>query len=104
VQNIALDSWELWNHKGGGGWHHPLHIHLIDYYNIEVNGKLPQYYQFLVPKDMTPLWEGYEIRMQARYHVDAGQLPPRFWPGRTWRPRAEPYTSGTWTLTSILSH
>jgi spore coat protein A, manganese oxidase len=65
-QNIAQDSWEVWLHRSGGGWSHPLHIHLVDYLNLQVNRQLPQYYQFLVPKDMTALWAGYNIRTIAR--------------------------------------
>ncbi|KAG5178679.1 hypothetical protein JKP88DRAFT_273957 [Tribonema minus] len=39
IANPARDSIELWQLKGHGGWHHPVHIHLIDFLIVRGDGR-----------------------------------------------------------------
>lgn len=32
ANDIGQNTWELWKFKSGGGWFHPVHIHLIDFF------------------------------------------------------------------------
>lgn len=72
-QRGSIEIWELEN--GGGGWSHPIHIHLIDFQVISrVNGKrgvLP--YEAAGQQDVVWLGPGETVRVIARYSP---------WPGR----------------------
>ncbi len=36
-----LGEWEIWNIESGGGWEHPVHIHLSPFYIINRTGPFP---------------------------------------------------------------
>ncbi len=40
--DVGQNTWELWCLDTGGGWFHPIHIHLIDGYLLARNGELAQ--------------------------------------------------------------
>jgi FtsP/CotA-like multicopper oxidase with cupredoxin domain len=35
------DEWEIWAFESGGGWEHPVHVHLSNFFIISRNGKAP---------------------------------------------------------------
>ncbi|THV66965.1 oxidase cueO precursor [Aureobasidium pullulans] len=63
----AIEVWELKN--GGGGWSHPIHIHLVDFQiTSRIGGRdqvLP--YEAVVLKDVIWLNTGETVRVIARY-------------------------------------
>jgi FtsP/CotA-like multicopper oxidase with cupredoxin domain len=38
ADDVGQDTWELWKFESGGGWHHPVHIHLIDFFILQRDG------------------------------------------------------------------
>ncbi|KAJ9656091.1 hypothetical protein H2201_008642 [Coniosporium apollinis] len=63
----AIEVWELQN--GGGGWSHPIHIHLIDFQLISrVGGRgAVQPYEAVALKDVVWLGTSETVRVIARY-------------------------------------
>lgn len=62
----AIEIWELEN--GGGGWSHPVHIHLIDFQIISRTGKRPVLnYEKEALKDVVLLGTSETVRVIARY-------------------------------------
>ncbi len=35
--NVGQNTWEVWCLETGGGWFHPIHIHLVDFYVLARN-------------------------------------------------------------------
>lgn len=35
ANDVGQNTWELWKFKTGGGWFHPIHIHLVDLFMIK---------------------------------------------------------------------
>ncbi|KAF2716563.1 hypothetical protein K431DRAFT_307685 [Polychaeton citri CBS 116435] len=66
-QRGAVEVWELVN--GGGGWSHPVHIHLIDFQIISRKGTRGQVlpYEQVALKDVVWLNTGETVRVIARY-------------------------------------
>ncbi len=56
----TVELWELSNPSGG--WHHPAHIHLIDFQVLSRNGKPPMPHE-LGPKDVVFLGENETVRL-----------------------------------------
>lgn len=63
----AIEVWELVN--GGGGWSHPIHIHLIDFQLLSRDGGrgAVQPYEAVALKDVVWLGPGETVRVIARY-------------------------------------
>ncbi|OAF99004.1 Cupredoxin [Paraphaeosphaeria sporulosa] len=62
----AIEIWELEN--GGGGWSHPVHIHLIDFQIISRTGGRPVLnYEKEALKDVVLLGTSETVRVIARY-------------------------------------
>ncbi|KAK3642305.1 hypothetical protein LTR56_010882 [Elasticomyces elasticus] len=65
-QRGNVEVWELKN--GGGGWSHPIHIHLIDFQVISRTGGRPVLeYEKVALKDVVWLNTGETVRVIARY-------------------------------------
>ena len=85
IADCPLDSVETWRLTNkGGGWFHPVHIHLVDFKVIDRNGKPPFPYE-LGPKDVVYTGENESVRLAMRF---AGPQPP---PGLELPPRTGRY-------------
>ena len=72
----AVEVWEL--HNDSGGWHHPLHIHLVDLRIIDrvydqVGPPEPPLPHELGPKDVVYLGENERVRVVARFGPHPGR-------------------------------
>jgi FtsP/CotA-like multicopper oxidase with cupredoxin domain len=65
-----VEIWELAN--SGGGWFHPVHIHLIEFQMLDRNGAPPFDYE-LGPKDVAYVGENETVRVLARYGPHRGR-------------------------------
>ena len=73
--DVGQNTWEVWRLETGGGWFHPIHIHLIDMFIIrrvggDGNGVRP--YEQLSPKDVVYLGPGTTIYLVARFGPHKG--------------------------------
>eukprot|EP01124_Arcella_intermedia_P023737 TRINITY_DN3830_c0_g1_i1.p1 TRINITY_DN3830_c0_g1~~TRINITY_DN3830_c0_g1_i1.p1 ORF type:complete len:858 (+),score=125.66 TRINITY_DN3830_c0_g1_i1:87-2660(+) len=77
----TLEVWEIVN--GGGGWFHPIHIHLVDFFLTYRKGGVAQFthatgpdgladYERLAAKDVVFLGPGETLRVVARYGPHGG--------------------------------
>jgi spore coat protein A, manganese oxidase len=60
ASDVGENTYELWKIRGAGGWFHPVHIHLVDFYVLfregdGVEGLQP--YEERTPKDMINLYD-----------------------------------------------
>jgi len=65
-----VEIWELVN--GGGGWFHPVHIHLIEFKILDRDGAPPFDFE-LGPKDTVYLGEGETVRVIAKFGPHRGR-------------------------------
>ncbi|KAK3372720.1 Cupredoxin [Podospora didyma] len=68
VPRGTVEVWELVN--GGGGWSHPIHIHLIDFrviYRSNADGRTVYNYESQGLKDVVWLAPGETVRVEAHY-------------------------------------
>ena len=71
-----MEVWELRNDSGG--WHHPLHTHLVDFRvldrEFDRNGiRVPPRPHELGPKDTVSLGENERVRIVAQFGPHAGR-------------------------------
>jgi FtsP/CotA-like multicopper oxidase with cupredoxin domain len=66
----STEIWELSN--PGGGWFHPLHIHLVDFKILDRNGRPPFDFE-RGPKDVAYLGEGETVRVIIRFGRQRGR-------------------------------
>ncbi len=65
-----VEVWEFVN--GGGGWFHPVHIHLIEFKILDRNGAPPFPFE-LGPKDVVYVGEGDTVRLVAKFGPHRGR-------------------------------
>ena len=81
ASDVGQNTWELWRMTSGGGWFHPVHIHLIDFFLIKrdnpnsplaiaSNGLRTN--EFLSPKDVFYLAPGDTDYVIARFGAHKG--------------------------------
>jgi len=66
----TVEVWELKN--GSGGWHHPAHIHFVDFRILSRNGKPPMAHE-RGPKDVVYLGENETVRVLVGFHGGRGR-------------------------------
>ena len=73
ADDIGQNTWELWKFKTGGGWFHPVHIHLADFYILkrDRDGGL-QEYEKMSPKDIIYLGPSQKIWVIVRFGPHKG--------------------------------
>jgi FtsP/CotA-like multicopper oxidase with cupredoxin domain len=65
-----VEIWELEN--PGGGWFHPVHIHLVDFRVLSRNGKDPEPYE-QGPKDVVYVGESEKVRVIMKFEHQVGR-------------------------------
>ncbi|KAG2484026.1 hypothetical protein HYH03_017116 [Edaphochlamys debaryana] len=75
ARDVGQNTWELWCLEIGGGWYHPIHIHLVDFYVIARNREESQVYDYerLTPKDVVQLNPGSEVALLTRFGPHRGE-------------------------------
>lgn len=73
ADDIGQNTWELWKFQSGGGWFHPVHMHLVDFYIIDRDrdGGLHDY-EKLSPKDILYLGPSQKIFVLIRFGPHKG--------------------------------
>ena len=74
VDDIGQNTWELWMFQTGGGWFHPVHMHLVDFYIIKREGESDgvRSYEIETPKDVLYLGPGNKLWVIARFGAHKG--------------------------------
>ncbi|MFW3172766.1 multicopper oxidase domain-containing protein [Geodermatophilus sp. CPCC 206100] len=71
--NPARDDIEIWEiTNNGGGWFHPLHIHLVDFKVLTRDG-LPPMPEERGPKDVVYIAEGETVRLLMKFEHEDGR-------------------------------
>lgn len=65
-----IEIWRFYN--SSGGWHHPMHIHLVDFKILDRNGKPPFAYE-RGPKDVVFVGEGESVRVIMKFEPNQGK-------------------------------
>ena len=67
------DQVQLWDveNRTGGGWFHPLHIHLVDFQIVSRNGRPPFDYE-RGPKDVVYVGEDETVRLLMKFTLQKG--------------------------------
>ena len=75
---VRRNSQEVWVFKGGGGWEHPIHLHLEEGQAFRINGRLvPEAQRFR--SDVFHMWSGardIEVALNLRDFPDPDFNPP----------------------------
>ena len=81
ASDVGQNTWELWRISTGGGWFHPIHIHLIDFFLVKrdnpnsplaINGNGLRTNEYLSPKDVFYLAPGDSDYVIARFGAHKG--------------------------------
>ncbi len=73
ASDVGHNTWELWLFETGGGWFHPVHIHLVDFYILKRDGDLGLLeYEQLTPKDVFYLGPSNKVWTIARFGAHKG--------------------------------
>lgn len=69
VRNVPRGTTERWSFRSGGGWSHPIHVHLVDFEIVSrVNGRdaVMEYEEYAV-KDVVSVAAGETVNVMAKY-------------------------------------
>jgi FtsP/CotA-like multicopper oxidase with cupredoxin domain len=73
IASPKKDSVEIWELENpGGGWFHPVHIHLVDFKVLDRNGRAPEPYE-LGPKDVVYVGESEKVRVIMKFEHQVGR-------------------------------
>jgi len=80
ASDVGQNTWELWKFKSGGGWFHPVHIHLVDFFIVKreketlgiIQPMVVRAYELLSPKDVFYLGPSEVIYVVARFGAHKG--------------------------------
>lgn len=70
ADNVGQNTWELWKFETGGGWFHPIHIHLVDFFVLMRDDLRP--YEIESPKDVFYLGNSEVVWVIARFGPHKG--------------------------------
>lgn len=74
ANDVGQNTWEVWKIVTGGGWFHPVHIHLIDFFMLQRDGydKGLANYEYMAPKDVMFLGPSNTLWVVARFGAHKG--------------------------------
>lgn len=82
AEDVGQNTWELWKFKTGGGWFHPIHLHLVDFFLIRRKTDdplIPPYpgdglrsNERMIPKDVFYLGPSETVYAIARFGAHKG--------------------------------
>jgi len=80
ASDVGQNTWEVWKFKTGGGWFHPIHMHLVDFFVLkrdrEVLGQpepmVIKTYEYLSPKDVFYLGPSQDVYALVRFGPHKG--------------------------------
>jgi FtsP/CotA-like multicopper oxidase with cupredoxin domain len=78
--DVGQNTWELWKFKTGGGWFHPIHVHLVDFFIVNRKKEIlgveqplsVKSYENLTPKDVFYLGPSEVVYTIARFGAHKG--------------------------------
>ena len=71
--DVGQNTWELWRLRTGGGWFHPIHVHLVDFFVIHRDGAHGlREFEYLSPKDVLYLGPSNVVYVMARFGAHKG--------------------------------
>jgi hypothetical protein len=80
ASDVGQNTWEVWKFKTGGGWFHPVHMHLVDFFLLRrdreiIGGIEPvglRTNEIWMPKDVFYLGPSEEVYVLARFGPHKG--------------------------------
>jgi hypothetical protein len=80
AEDVGQNTWELWQFRSGGGWFHPIHMHLVDFLVIKREKETLGFiqpvnlrtYEQLAPKDVFYLGPSETVYVLARFGPHKG--------------------------------
>jgi len=73
ASDVGQHTWEVWKFKTGGGWFHPVHMHLVDFFILRRDGDAGLlYYEERSAKDVFYLGPSNEVWVLARFGAHKG--------------------------------
>lgn len=82
AEDVGQNTWELWKFKTGGGWFHPIHLHLVDFFLIRRKNDDPltppftgnglRSNEIMMPKDVFYLGPSETVYAIARFGAHKG--------------------------------
>jgi FtsP/CotA-like multicopper oxidase with cupredoxin domain len=69
---VTRGATEIWTLEGNGGWHHPVHIHLVEGRILSRNGVAPPIHES-GRKDVYVLKPGEKVRVLLRFSDFTGK-------------------------------
>jgi FtsP/CotA-like multicopper oxidase with cupredoxin domain len=80
ADDVGQNTWELWKFKTGGGWFHPVHMHLVDFFIIQrkketlgiIEPMVVRTYEERSPKDVFYLGPSDVVYVVARFGPHKG--------------------------------
>ncbi|GLC63932.1 hypothetical protein PLESTF_000100100 [Pleodorina starrii] len=73
--NVGHNTWEVWCLETGGGWYHPIHIHLVDFYVLARNHLVEEVHEYerWTPKDVVQLDPSSQVSLLIRFGPHRGE-------------------------------
>ncbi|EFJ51493.1 hypothetical protein VOLCADRAFT_87571 [Volvox carteri f. nagariensis] len=73
--NVGQNTWEIWCLETGGGWFHPIHIHLVDFYVLARNHDESQVHEYerWTSKDVVQLDPSTHVSLLVRFGPHRGE-------------------------------
>ncbi len=73
ADDVGLNTWELWLFRTAGGWFHPIHMHLVDFFVLKRdNANGVRTYEKLVAKDVFYLGPANNVYVLVRFGAHKG--------------------------------
>ncbi|KAG2440722.1 hypothetical protein HXX76_003579 [Chlamydomonas incerta] len=73
--DVGHNTWEVWCLETGGGWFHPIHIHLVDFYVLARNWDVNQVHEYerWIGKDVVQLNPSGHVALLLRFGAHRGE-------------------------------